>query len=351
MKKTLLATAIAGAMGLSAAAAQAATVYDQDGTRLDLGGRIAVGVSNTDGSATKDSGSEFRNIYSRLHLSGSNQISQDLRAFGYVEWRFTGDEQDTDSGFSEVRNSYIGVESQQFGTVMAGNFNSLYNSRVVTAFDYYIDRGAEMTAGDFNARGDSIAYLTPNLEGFQAFVAAKHYSQNDNDALDGSKVRTQGGVSYEVSGLTLTAGWAEPSPVTDIDALVQVDLLDANGDPVPDPVFVEGTEQVQTSNKTRFGGTASYAFNDMVSARIGIDNQRDLDTEVYGLGTTVSLGELTFAADYFRVETPSGERNRNAYAFGAYYQVSSNMDTFVEINEADQRDQDTYVLAGARYFF
>ena len=35
MKKTLLATAIAGALGVSAAA-QAATVYDQDGTRLDL---------------------------------------------------------------------------------------------------------------------------------------------------------------------------------------------------------------------------------------------------------------------------------------------------------------------------
>ncbi|WP_355660298.1 porin [Halomonas salifodinae] len=327
MKKTLLATAIAGAMGLSAAAAQAATVYDQDGTRLDLNGRIAVGVSNTDADATKDSGSEFRDIYSRLSLSGSNQISQDLRAFGYVEWRFTGDERDTDSGFSEVRNSYIGVESQQFGTVMAGNFNSLYNSRVLTAFDYYIDRGSEVTGGGFNARGDSIAYLTPNLEGFQAFVAAKHYTQNDT-ALDGSKVRTQGGVSYDVAGLTLTAGWSEVEP------------LELSGN---------------DSDKTRFGGTASYAFNDMVSARIGIDNQRDAfdgeGQEVYGLGTTVSLGELTFAADYFRVETPSGERNRNAYAAGAYYQVSSNMDTFVEINEADQRTEDTYVLAGARYFF
>lgn len=346
MKKTLLATAIAGAMGLSAAAAQAATVYDQDGTRLDLNGRIAVGVSNTDADATKDSGSEFRDIYSRLSLSGSNQISQDLRAFGYVEWRFTGDEQDEDSGFSEVRNSYIGVESQQFGTVMAGNFDSLYNSRVVTAFDYYIDRGAEMTGGGYNARGDSIAYLTPNLEGFQAFVAAKHYSQNDNDALSGSKIRTQGGVSYDVAGLTLTAGWAEPTPVTDVENPAYDPTL-----PSTHPNFEPEFVQEQTSNKTRFGGTASYAFNDMVSARIGIDNQRDLDTEVYGLGTTVSLGELTFAADYFRVETPSGERNRNAYAFGAYYQVASNMDTFVEINEADQRDEDTYVVAGARYFF
>ncbi|MGO1534955.1 MAG: porin, partial [Halomonas sp.] len=42
MKKTLLATAIIGALGASAAA-QAATVYDQDGTKLDVYGRIAMG--------------------------------------------------------------------------------------------------------------------------------------------------------------------------------------------------------------------------------------------------------------------------------------------------------------------
>ncbi|MGO1886604.1 MAG: porin, partial [Halomonas sp.] len=44
MKKTLLATAIIGALGASAAA-QAATVYDQDGTKLDVYGRIAMGVA------------------------------------------------------------------------------------------------------------------------------------------------------------------------------------------------------------------------------------------------------------------------------------------------------------------
>ena len=44
MKKTLLATAIVGALGASAAA-QAATVYDQDGTRLDIYGRIAMGIA------------------------------------------------------------------------------------------------------------------------------------------------------------------------------------------------------------------------------------------------------------------------------------------------------------------
>ncbi|MFO8044957.1 MAG: hypothetical protein R6U30_03705 [Halomonas sp.] len=47
MKKTLLATAIAGAIaatGMMATTAQAATVYDQDGTKVDIYGRISMGV-------------------------------------------------------------------------------------------------------------------------------------------------------------------------------------------------------------------------------------------------------------------------------------------------------------------
>ena len=89
MKKTLLATAIAGAIaatGMMATTAQAATVYDQDGTRLDLYGRIALGVQgggpevNEEGE--KINGSEFRDVYSRFGLRGTQRVSDDLTAFG-----------------------------------------------------------------------------------------------------------------------------------------------------------------------------------------------------------------------------------------------------------------------------
>ena len=42
MKKTLLATAIAGAAAFTAAGAQAATVYNQDGTKLDIYGNVQI---------------------------------------------------------------------------------------------------------------------------------------------------------------------------------------------------------------------------------------------------------------------------------------------------------------------
>ncbi|MCG6658647.1 porin [Halomonas campisalis] len=328
MKKTLLATAVAGAMAFTGTAVQAATVYDQDGTQLNIGGRVALGVSNNvDTLANTDTGSQFRNVYSRLNINGSSQIDPDLRGFFEVEWRFNGAVRDTSSGFQEVRTSLMGVESQTFGTLMAGNFGGLYNSQVLIPFDVYLDRGYEMTGHPFNSRGNSVAYLTPNLEGFQAFIQGKHFSSNDNIGLDSSKVRSQGGVTYDVAGLRLAAGWAEPEP------------LEVTGN---------------LSNKTRYGATARYAFNDMFSGRLGIDAQRDVfdgdGQDVYGLGGTVSLGQLAFNADYYYVDTPDGVSSRNAFAAGAYYRLNQNVNVFTEFNEGDD-DRSTYVLAGARYMF
>ncbi|MHC1955453.1 porin, partial [Escherichia coli] len=121
MKKTLLATAIIGALGASAAA-QAATVYDQDGTKLDVYGRIAMGIAGggpefDDDGAKIDNSEEFVDVYSRLGLRMSHEVNSDLTAFGRLEWRFKGDERYTESGFTEIRQSYLGLQSKQYGTI------------------------------------------------------------------------------------------------------------------------------------------------------------------------------------------------------------------------------------------
>src|SRR5690554_2223058 len=115
MKKTLLATAIASALGVSAAA-QAATVYDQDGTRLDLYGRIALGIQGggekVDEDGMKTNGTEFVDVLSRFGLRGSQQLSSDLTAFGNFELRPQLDEVNRDG--QQVRNSYLGLRSNTF---------------------------------------------------------------------------------------------------------------------------------------------------------------------------------------------------------------------------------------------
>ncbi|HBP41097.1 MAG: porin [Vreelandella alkaliphila] len=339
MKKTLLATAIIGALGASAAA-QAATVYDQDGTKLDVYGRIAMGIAGGGPEYNKiDNGAEFVDVYSRLGLRMSHEVNSDLTAFGRLEWRFKGDERYTESGFTEIRQSYLGLQSKQYGTVQAGNFDSFYNQFVSLPFDVYIDRGLEFAGHPKQSRGDSIGYYTPDLQGWTAFLQLKHYStrgqfetgNNDPDSV----IAAQGGVRYEQGPVTVGLGFVD-------------DVVHGGG------------------NGEIMGGLiGSYAINDQFSARLGYEGRENSDVrgggyDTVGLGGTYTTGPWAFTADYYNVDRDVDDSN--AWAFGSYYNVSSNFDVFLELADGDaptvNRDvtlgdltDEVYYLTGARYHF
>ncbi len=354
MKKTLLATAIVGALGASAAA-QAATVYDQDGTKLDIYGRIAMGIAGGgpefDGSGNEiDNGAEFVDVFSRLGLRMSHEVSRDLTAFGRLEWRFSGDERNTDQGFNEIRQSYLGLQSDQFGTFQAGNFDSFYNQFVSLPFDVYIDSGLEFAGHPKQSRGDSIGYYTPNLQGWTAFLQAKHYSERGEiegvgTTEEGAVVAPQGGVRYAEGPVTVGLG------------------------------FVEDVRRGGGNGEMLYGLIGSYDFTDQFSARLGYEtrdnndsfeaNAEDNGFDKIGLGGTFTTGPWAFTADYYNIERDSQD-TRHAWAAGSYYNVSSNFDVFVEVADGDSsftRDEssvgdnldnlteDVYWLTGARYHF
>jgi predicted porin len=358
MKKTLLATAIAGAIaasGMAVTNAQAATVYDQDGTRLDLYGRIALGISGggeeVDQDGEKINGSEFRDVYSRFGLRGTQQITSDLTAFGNFELRPRLDEVRREG--LQVRNSFLGLRSQTMGTIQAGNFDSFYLNTVSAPFDVYLDRGLELTGGGHQARGDSIGYITPNLEGFQVFLQAKHYTGNEREAgspgSNSSKWNMAGGAVYEVDALRLGLGMAE-----DIE----------RGGGVGENIY---------------GGSAAFEFVPGFTGRLAYEYQSDFEDKI-GVGMTYAINEWAFNLDYYRIESQGNLKaaqqdeglstSRNAWAAGAYYQVSNNFDVFAELHESDQGtiiDRDTtgseftdnlrgvrdnvFWLTGVRYHF
>ena len=354
MKKTLLATAIAGALGVTAAA-QAATVYDQDGTRLDLYGRIALGISGggeeVNEAGEKINGSEFRDVYSRFGLRGSQRVSDDLTAFGNFELRPRLDEVNRDG--QQVRNSFLGLRSNAFGTVQAGNFDNFYLNTVAAPFDVYIDRGLELTGGGFQGRGDSLGYISPNLEGFQVYLMGKHYSGNGEVAgspgSNSSTINTAGGAVYEVDALRLALG------------------------------YTQDRESAGGTGENVYGGSAVYEFVPGFSGRLAYEYQSEVQDKI-GVGMTYAINEWAFNLDYYRIESQGALKaaqqdeglstSRNSWAAGAYYKVSSNFDLFTELHESDQGtiiDSDTtgsdfadnvrdvrdnvYWLVGARYHF
>ena len=343
MKKTLLATAVTSA--LWASATQATTVYDQEGTKLDIYGRISMGIAgggaDFDSNGDKvDDGVEFVDVYSRLGFRMSHEVNSDLTAFGRLEWRFTGDEKNTSQGFNEIRQSYIGLASKQYGTFQAGNFDSFYAQFVSLPFDVYLDRGLLFKSSGIQSRGDSIGYYTPELNGFTSFVQLKHYSERGLTAEDqhgeGSVVAAQGGVRYQQGPLSLGLGAVE-------------DVVRGGG-----------------NGEMLYGLIGNYQITDEFSARLGYETQDESDIygggfDTVGLGGTYSTGPWAFTADYYNVERDSQD-NSNAWAAGTYYKVSSAFDVFVEVTDGDapsvNRDtrlgeltDNVYWLTGARYLF
>ncbi|MCL5425686.1 MAG: porin [Gammaproteobacteria bacterium] len=355
MKKTLLATAIIGALGASAAA-QAATVYDQDGTKLDIYGRIAMGIAGggpefDSQNRELDNGAEFVDAFSRLGLRMSQEVSRDLTAFGRLEWRFRADESGNRNGnsfsaFSETRQAYLGLQSDQFGTFQAGNFDAFYNQFVSLPFDVYIDQGLNFAGHPTQSRGDSIGYYTPDLGGFTVFLQAKHYSDRGlvtRDPVTGERldddetIATQGGVRYAQGPVTIGLGFVD-------------DVVEGDG----------GNDEM------RYGLIGAYDFTDQFSARLGYEGRENNEVlgggfDTIGLGGTFTTGPWAFNLDYYNIDRDD-DTTSNAWAAGSYYKVSSNFDVFVEVADGDapnvNRDttlgdltDDVYWLTGARYHF
>lgn len=126
-------------------------------------------------------------------------MTSDLTAFGRLEWRFDGDENTTDGGFNELRQSYLGLQSKQYGTFQAGNFDSFYSQFVSQPFDVYIfaDSDLEFAGHSKQSRGDSIGYYTPDLQGFTAFLQLKYYSERGLKET-GPRLNTDGNVLVQV---------------------------------------------------------------------------------------------------------------------------------------------------------
>ncbi|MGM0824943.1 MAG: porin [Pseudomonadota bacterium] len=369
MKKTLLATAIAGTM--AASGAQAATVYDQDGTSLDLYGRLAYAVTtggpegstrtDIDGAGTiseeevqrtsRTDGSEFVDLGSRFGFIANHEVTRDLSVFARMEFRGKADARN-DGGFDTIRNTYVGAKSDSWGAVQVGNFDSIMYQNVTVIQDVPENAGAtNIDFGDVAAHGDSVQYSSPMMEGFQAKVAVKHLSGNDDDidttADNSSSTSWHAGVSYEWEDLYLGAAYNQSKQVDDGDGYIY-----------------DGAQEFGQGGPKRFsedlwGVVAQYGFTDTLSGRISYQevgdvtaSQDEIETattndageqlpfygidNLVGIGATYEYGMGEIYGDYYHVEMID-ERvdDQNRWVVGANYRFSEPMYVFAEAYQED----------------
>ena len=84
MKKTVIALAIAAFAATGAA--NAATVYNQDGTKVELGGSARIFL----GKLGKDQRGDLVNDGSRIKINATHTLDNGLSAFVGYETRFNG---------------------------------------------------------------------------------------------------------------------------------------------------------------------------------------------------------------------------------------------------------------------
>lgn len=334
MKKTLLATAIAGAM--VATGAQAATVYDQDGTKLDIYGRVVYGLTTggPEGDGVKTDGSEIIDLGSRWGFRANHQVTSDMSVFARMEFRGKADAQNV-GGFDTIRNTYLGVDSQSWGNVMVGNFDSVYYRSGDVIFDVPENRGWEQLGGiSADSRGDAISYSTPNLTGFRAHVQAKHLSGNGalEDGRDNSSTWTgAAAVDYTINDLYMSLGYSQGKDVSDRGATYDGGTTYAAGE---DLVGFFAKYDFTPAFSLRFKYeeiTDTYSQDELIA-----DGAADAEESIWGLGATYDYGMGEVYGQYARVSMAFDDvDDKDRWMLGANYRFSEPMYVFAEFYQED----------------
>ncbi|PIT52910.1 porin [Snodgrassella alvi] len=225
MKKTLIALALTT---LPVAAMAEVVLY----------GQMKAGYEVNSSKVTGDDRSPYLNgiadYGSRIGVKGSEDLGNGLKAIWQVESRIhLGHSNGGSDGLAD-RDSFIGLQHDQFGTVRAGRISNAINANmdVVDAWEYNSDA---LGLGKFtrtDARYVGIAYDSPEWAGFSFNVL---YSPRDNvngGNREEEKYRKLGsgdkysvGLNYHNSGFYAKYGfdYLKNSAIKIVDVLVDED--------------------------------------------------------------------------------------------------------------------------------
>ncbi|HHW5008823.1 TPA: porin [Haemophilus influenzae] len=163
MKKTLAAL-IVGAF--AASAANAAVVYNNEGTNVELGGRLSVIAeqSNSTRKDQKQQHGELRNAGSRFHIKATHNFGDGFYAQGYLETRLVSDYESRSDNFGNIitKYAYVTLGNKGFGEVKLGRAKTISDG-ITSAEDkeYGVLENKEYIPED----GNSVGYTFKGIDG------------------------------------------------------------------------------------------------------------------------------------------------------------------------------------------
>lgn len=163
-KKTLAAL-IVGAF--AASAANAAVVYNNEGTNVELGGRLSVIAeqSNSTADDQKQQHGALRNQGSRFHIKATHNFGDGFYAQGYLETRFvTKASENGSDNFGDIttKYAYVTLGNKAFGEVKLGRAKTIADG-ITSAEDK--EYGVIKNSKYIPTNGNTIGYTFKGIDG------------------------------------------------------------------------------------------------------------------------------------------------------------------------------------------
>ncbi len=316
MKKTIVALAVAA---VAATSANAATVYNQDGTKVDVNGSVRLLLKKE-----KDMRGDLIDNGSRVSFKASHDLGEGLSALGYAELRFSDDVKDQDGNVVKqpignkvhAKRLYAGFAYEGLGTLTFGNQLTIGDDVGVSDYTYFNSgiNGVLITSGQ-----KAINFKSAEFNGF-TFGGAYVFSGDANkDALrDGRGFVVAGLYNRQIGdvGFAFEAGYSQKYVKQVDDSVVPNKEWDEK-----EKAFLVGTE-------------LSYA-----GLALGVDYAQSKVTNVEGKKRALEVGLKYDLNDKAKVYTdfiwakegPKGDTDRTRkIAVGFGYKLHKQVETFVE---------------------
>jgi predicted porin len=308
MKKSIIAIAV------SSAALASVSVQAAEGSTVDVYGNIQYVYSDA------DAGSNFEDNGSTIGLKGETKINDDLTAFFKYELEADADQKSGDVSVG-LDQAFVGLKGN-FGKVQVGSFDTIYNNAIQDSVDQFEYLG--MTNAAKTTEGDTIAYFSPSMNGFEVQVAAQVKGDNSELAAsntDGTSVMAV--VKYSTDLVSVALGY------------------DARENTSTDPKATTGLA-VTVMPMTNLSVTGKYETTDDIQ-------------DVLGLAARYGYGVGDVYASYQNVDPDAaGSSDFNEYAAGVTYSLASNIYVYGEVGKyenATNNDTDTQTAVGVYYGF
>lgn len=236
MKKTLAALIVSA---FAASAANAAVVYDNEGTKVELGGSLRLIMEKADkkeydraNHSTKKANSALRNAGSRFGVKVKHNLDNDFYALGNLELRFDDTTSRDKFGGAYAKRAYVGLGSKatgditfgrqltiaddlsqandyEYGFIPKGDYIPISGTGVVR-YDYKGIEGLQLSANyNFGQKNDEKGKaLDPAIK--NAFALGALYTAGDLDArfaYGHTNLETNATYKHRVDGFLASLGY------------------------------------------------------------------------------------------------------------------------------------------------